>query len=669
MNKWALPTSFLLLISLAITSCDQTSHDHLITILATNDIHGGIETQRGPKENDRLGALNIVGGLAFFSGAVKAIKKGLQNRFGDRAGVLVLDAGDQFQGTLISNFTEGSLIFSSMNDVGYDAAITGNHDYDFGPHGWLIDDVKDVDPNDTHADRDPRGVIKELAAHANFPILSANTYIKNSILDIHGKNVDVSSQNCIPAVAGTQIDWRSAHRPEFLKPYLIKTVAGVRVAIIGIDNPETPTTTTPDNVSDLCFRDEFDSYNEIRYQLDSQADIFIMLLHDGNTTGETNVTQLARKLLNASPKSIDVVISGHTHIVYSTNVDGVPIIQSGHGGDRFGRIDLVYNTSMHAVNRDRTTAVAGARMDYAACDEKIQNFCQVQSNQDGVMYEGVPVALDQDIIAKIADARKQIAPFASKILAHADADLKVDRINESPLADVLTDAFRSASGAEIAFMNTGGMRTDLKTGAITYENLFQVIPFNNHGYVVGPMVTSKLLALLTRSIKTCGDYGALMQSGLKISFVRNCGTSTSVDPKAQLVHVETLSGEVIFDSPSGMLGKDTRVFNVATLDFLSEGGSGYSDFIGTPKINDMGVLREALSDILGKNPAQWSGTVDGRLKPLATIPAPPAQSVPAPITPTPVAPLPLPQSSPSASLSPSPVPVPVPSPSSSAKGQ
>ena len=161
-----------------------------------------------------------------------------------------------------------------MNDVGYDAAITGNHDYDFGPHGWLVDDVKDVDPNDPNADRDPRGVIKDLASHASFPILSANTYLKSSILDTKGKVVDVSGEGCVPAVAGTQIDWTSAQRPDFLNPYLIKTVAGVRVAVIGIDKPETPTTTTPDNVTDLCFRNEFDAYKEIRTDLEGKGRCF-----------------------------------------------------------------------------------------------------------------------------------------------------------------------------------------------------------------------------------------------------------------------------------------------------------------------------------------------------------------------------------------------------------
>src|SRR5215471_997555 len=103
----------------AFSAC--TAQPSQITILATNDIHGGIEP-------NQLGDGSKEGGLAAFSGTVRAIKAGLKRKFGDQAGVLVLDAGDQFQGTLISNHNEGRLVFQAMSQAGYDVAITGNHD-------------------------------------------------------------------------------------------------------------------------------------------------------------------------------------------------------------------------------------------------------------------------------------------------------------------------------------------------------------------------------------------------------------------------------------------------------------------------------------------------------------------------------------------------------------
>src|SRR5215510_5481472 len=84
-----------------------------ITILATNDIHGSIEPNvlsDGTRE----------GGLAMFSGVVQAIKAGLRHRLGNQVGVLVVDAGDQFQGTLLSNVNEGQLLIKAMSKIGYD---------------------------------------------------------------------------------------------------------------------------------------------------------------------------------------------------------------------------------------------------------------------------------------------------------------------------------------------------------------------------------------------------------------------------------------------------------------------------------------------------------------------------------------------------------------------
>jgi 5'-nucleotidase len=583
-----------------VFACNQQNSEKHIVILSTNDIHGGIEAH-GSKNGE-------TGGLAFFAGAVKAIREGMNAKFGKQSGVLTVDAGDQFQGTLISNYTEGSLVFDAMNEVGYDYAITGNHDYDFGPHGWLVDDVKDQDAS--NPDKDPRGVIKDLAKKATFPILSANTYYRASLKDKNGKSVDVDGVGCKPSVATSEVDWTAALRPEFLKPYAIKDVAGVRVAVVGIDNVATPTTTTLDNVSDLCFRDELDTYAEIRKELKGKADVFVILMHDGNSDNEFGATDLVKKINALGPHSVDVVISGHTHFTYNLNIEGVPMIQSGSGGDHFGRIDLVYNSEKRALDPTKTVSLAGIRMDYTKCDPQAAGFCQVLPSGE-VTYEGVKVVPDTAILQEIKQTRDVIAPMADRVLGHSDKVLSRDRIKESPLADALTDSFRTLSEAEISFLNTGGLRENIPSGNVTYEDLFKVIPFNNRGYVIGPMTVQKIVALLNRSIQTCGSYGALMQSGLKVTYTRNCAKGGE-DAHAQLIHVETVAGEVLVDSGVIVSSETARVFKVATLDFLASGGAGYDDFAGTPLVKDLGILREVLTDSLVTNPGHWTGESDGR---------------------------------------------------------
>jgi len=137
----------------------------------------------------------------------------------------------------------------------------------------------------------------------------------------------------------------------------------------------------------------------------------------------------------------------------------------------------------------------------------------------------------------------------------------------------MTDLLRQLSAADVAFINTGGIRTSLLQGDVTYEALFRVLPFNNHGVVIGPMSIPTLLKALSRSTQTCGDYGALMQSGLKVQYEKDCTGNGHVDTNAKLTHVETLGGRVLFDIATGGPASSDSL-TVATLDFLAAGGSG-----------------------------------------------------------------------------------------------
>jgi 5'-nucleotidase len=475
--------------ALAVSGC--AAKPTQITILATNDIHGGIEPSVSKDGT-------IEGGLAAFSGAVQAIKAGLKRKLGDQAGVLVVDAGDQFQGTLISNYNEGRLVLQAMSQVGYDVAITGNHDYDFGPVGWLEDQV-----TPTTVDKDPRGALKAALSYANFPLISGNTFLRSSLHDALGNQLQVDQQGCDPiAEAGQpppQIDWSQAAIPEFLKPYLIKELAGVRVAVIGIDNVLTPTTTTPANVSDLCFEREADAYLRIRAQLDGKADVFVLLIHDGNA-GTRGLSVLVQALMSSSPPAhgaiVDAVISGHTHYTYNLTVAGVPVIQSGANGKAYGRIDLIYDPKLGGVDHSKTKSYAGVDTFLTKCANEAEDFCAVDPATQAVMYDGAPFRNDDAIVQLITIERQQIASLAGQVLGKATAEVTTDYTGESPLADTLTDLLRQISMADVVLMNTGGIRSPLEPGDVTYEEFYRVIPFNNHGVVIGPMKASSLLKAL-----------------------------------------------------------------------------------------------------------------------------------------------------------------------------
>ncbi len=580
--------------------------ERLVTILSTNDIHGGVEPSQDPSGK-------AWGGLALWSGAVKSIRQGIQKRYQAHAGTLVLDAGDQFQGTLISNYDEGQLVFAAMNAVGYDAAIPGNHDFDFGPIGWLVDQSSDPSKR--------LEALTRVASEASFPLLSANTFLRSSIQDSSARSIEVENANCKPVSLGT-IDWSRAKNPAFLKPYKIFSLADVRVAVIGVDNPMTPKSTTADNVSDLCFADPGDTYLRWRNALASQADVFVMIIHDGDVMGQHKMLEFVEKLNPQGAHQIDAVISGHTHMNYNEDANGVPVIQSGSGGKNFGRIDLVWNTTTKSLNASKTRSFAGIRLLGQACDEKAKPFCSVVKGT--VKYEGVTMVADPVVNSAIQKARSAVQSLASRRLGRAAKEMDHDRTKESQLSDAICDSLRDMTGADVAFINGSGLRAPIRQGDFTYEDLFRVLPFNNHEMVIGPMTTAQLVELIGRSVKSCGTIDALMQSGLKVTFQRNCNKApakeSGIDDSAQLLHVETLAGEVLFDANPTVAKAVTanRSFKVATLDFLAAGGSGYATFKTAPLIEDKGIFREALTNGFLKQPANWNGDIDGRWKDLGT---------------------------------------------------
>lgn len=605
---------------LPIPPLELSADQVVLTVLATNDIHGGVE----PYVNS---AGEKFGGLARVSGVFRAIKQGLLQRFPGQAGFLMLDGGDQFQGTLLSNFDEGMLTIDAMSAMGYDAAVPGNHAYDFGPLGWLQDKVIEG-----QGDQDPRSALKRLQAAAKFPYVSSNTFYKDSIRDGIGRPIEVDGDSCRPLnpsgvstpAEPPRIEWSLARRPEWVQPYVIRDVAGVRVAIIGIDVHETPTVTTPQNVTDLCFASHTETYLRLRAELEGRADAFVALIHDGSG----DVQQFVREVVASGlPNRLDAVVAGHTHRPERFIVSGVPIIQSGANAERFARLDLVYDKRAGRVIPAKTRNFGGIPIPFDRCakEKQAQELCAVDAATGQVLYEGVPLTPDPAVEALIAAARAQIAPVAGRKLGTTTDVIKRDYLKESPLANALNDTLREISGAEITFMNGGGIRADLPKGDIDYERFFRVLPFGNRGVVIAPMTYDQLLGLLTMAAQTCGTRGGLMASGIRVKYEQNCEETPEIkaaqlDPKARILRIEMLSGEVVLDVEKGIQPDPARVFTVATLDFLHSGGSGYKFFIGTPLVRDMGILREVMTEHFVKKPFLFEAKTDGRWQGVKRMP-------------------------------------------------
>jgi len=195
-------------LSFSLTACapprrpagpPPASHQSItLSIIGTNDLHGGVLPRDGR------------GGLALLGGYLRNLRAA---RARDGGAVLLIDAGDMFQGTLESNLNEGAAVVAAYNALGYAAAAVGNHEFDFGPVGPVATPRTEAD--------DPRGALKARASEARFPFLAANL---------------------LETATGRPVGWPN------VRPTAIVQTAGVTVGIIGVMTREALTATTAANV-------------------------------------------------------------------------------------------------------------------------------------------------------------------------------------------------------------------------------------------------------------------------------------------------------------------------------------------------------------------------------------------------------------------------------------
>jgi 5'-nucleotidase len=636
-----------------------------LTILGTNDIHGNFDG-KFLYLNQGDSTAKKVGGLSLFAGIVKSARE----KADDCNGVIVLDGGDQFQGTLVSNFNEGLLMGQVMKEVGYDAIVPGNHDYDFGPIGWENDSLQHAEetrlnalerfsvrtrrelsapnPNDSPdrvSPKDPKATIIQFKEVSNIPLLSANTYQLNSIKDKDGNKVNVGTIGCRPLPGEKPIDWTQAERPSFLRDTLIKETGGLKVAIVGLDIAITPSVTTKANVLDLCFRDPAEEFLAQSKELRKVADVIVVVAHFGDATKESaNLVREASKdgtdkvvddlsisgfldrvLTNPgclNGECIDALVGGHTHAVNQIKISGVPAIQSGSNAQRFGRIELEFDPQKKKVDRSKTKIFAGKYMVQDVCDKGTESFCKVNTQQQAV-YDGSVLAPSIEVRDLVEKEKSKVAPLAERVLGNVKKEMGPNRTEESALANSLSDALveiGKPSGVTVGFLNSGGIRSALKAGTITYSAFYEVLPFNNRAVIIPNFRVSDLITVVKKSIMTCGKFGAMNFSGIRVQFRKDCTGSnqSQEDLNAKLILVETLAGEILYDDslPPDAKIPNNREMKVITLDFLADGGSGYGE--GFRPEHQKNVIprpfREKFVELWSEHPFDWDNKRDGRMK-------------------------------------------------------
>ena len=250
-----------------ISAADST----VLRVLALSDLHGQLE----PRVWDWSGGRSV-GGVA----ALKPWLDSLARACGCTS--VRVDAGDEMQGTPLSNATYGRGTIEAMNAMGLDAAAIGNHEFD-----WSVD------------------TLRARIAEAKYPFLSAN----------------------ITNAAGSA-------RPDWATPWALVTKNGLRIAVIGLTTRTTPTSTAPRNVRGLAFGDGAQAIRRYLPAARAAADFVIVAAHEGSGA----IFDVARQLDSGS---VDLIVAGHTHQRLDTTVHGIPIVEAQSSGRSIGVVDFV----------------------------------------------------------------------------------------------------------------------------------------------------------------------------------------------------------------------------------------------------------------------------------------------------------------------------------------
>jgi 5'-nucleotidase len=500
-----------------------------LSFVGTNDLHGHIRA------------------LPLLAGYLENLRRARER---DGGAVLLIDAGDMFQGTLESNLVEGASVIAGMNELDYVAAAVGNHEFDYGPVGEASTPTGDGD--------DPRGALIARAGEATFPIMTANILVADT---------------------GERVDWH-----ENMPPTKLVDVAGVQVGIIGISTAETLRTTASGNVRDLAMAPLVDTITTYTEALRSEgADVIVVSAHAGgkcevcsdptdssSCEEDQEIFQVARALPEGF---VDLIVAGHTHRGVAHEVNGIAIIEAYAYGIAFGRVDMVVDPGDGSIV-ERT--IHAPRF---LCENQDEPFETCEAGD----YEGAPVSRVDAMTTVIAPFLERAAEVeAIELGVRVEGEFTHDIDVESALGNLLADVIRrTVDGADVGLMNGGGIRAGLREGDLTYGELHRVFPFDNR-LATARITGEELEAMVRRTLRG----------------------SRSIDSYAGIrVRATCDDGELEIDirRDNGRRIRDDEELLVVASDFLVTGGNdvltaAWRD--GRAEIDEGALMRDQIAERL-----------------------------------------------------------------------
>lgn len=494
------------------------------TVLHTNDMHGRFWT-------DSDGEL----GLAAQKTLIDGIRAEVRANGGS---TLVLNAGDVNTGVPESDMQDAQPMFVGMNHIRYDAMALGNHEFD-----------------------KPLSVLHKQRGWAQFPMLSAN------LRDQNGHRLFAASKRF--------------------------DLGGLKVAVLGLTTPDTAKMVSPDNVRNLRFADPQAEARRLVPALRRQSDVVIAVTHMGYyENGQHGSLAPGDVELARAVPGLDLIVGGHSHTVVCMAAanqlekdhqpgaacqpdqqNGSWIVQAGEWGKYVGRADFEYRKGKVRLLRYQLIPV---------------NLKHAVTGADGKSVKqvyGSEIRPDAGLLQVLKTYQDQGQQALNRVVGKLDQPLDGERahVRRQPTSLGLFTglAFMARTQADMALLNSGGIRDSLPAGDISYRDVLKVLPFGSTVVTVD-MRGAELLNLLQDALhKSPGSGGYPQFAGVRL---------------------EVRDGKLLSAQIAGKPLDPSRNYRVVTNDFLAAGGDGYPKLNCLPGYIDSGLVdADVLKDYVARH--------------------------------------------------------------------
>ena len=468
--------------------------------------------------------------------------------------VLLVDDGDAIQGEPIGTMTRGEAIIDIMNTMGYDVAIPGNHEFDYGVDNFLA-----------------------LTEKANFPYISCNFNKEGELV---------------------------------FDPYLIKEVDCVKIAFVGVTTPLTPRSSTPryfmNDEGEYIYgflQDETGEavYEAVQNSVDAAraegAAYVIVMGHLGN---ETECSPWMYSEVIANTTGVDAFLDGHSHDtdqVVMKNKDGEDVVRSACG-TKLGHIGALTITTDGKISSELYSWGSSA-----AAPKLLQ-----LNNPASEAVSAASDVLNEKLQQVVATSNVDLIIHDPVAVTSEGKPVRIIRSAETNLGDLCADAYLDQAGdADIAFVNGGGIRVPISKGDITLNDILRVHPFGNSLTVIEVSGQQVLDALEWSVHALPGEFGGFNQvAGLSFCFDPNIPSPCSQDESGFFTGVdESMERRVRDVLVAGEPLDPNRTYKLASHDYqLLNNGDGYTMYDGATVLQesvklDNQVLIDYITETLG----------------------------------------------------------------------